>query len=430
MKFLNNYFQLAKFNTSVSQEAIGGVTTFLTMAYILFVNPLILGDAGMDKGALFTVTCVASIVGTLLAAFWAKMPLAMAPGMGLNAFFTYTLVMNEGVSWQTALGVVFLSGVVFLLLTIAGLREKIANSIPVSIRLSVSAGIGLFITLIGLKGLGLVVDHPATLVTLGALSPTVIFGLLGLLLTGILEYKRVKGGILIGIVFTTALAVIFGEAAMPENFVAQPESMAPLVMELDVMSALKISLIGPIFSFMFVDLFDSIGTIIACAYQAKLNDKEGNVPGLKKVLMADAAATIIGSGLGTSTTTTYIESASGIAEGAKTGLASVFTAACFMLALFFSPLALAIPAYATAPALIIVGAYMFKNVSAIKFDDLTESLPAFFTVVFMPLTYSVSTGMTFGFLSYVLLKVFTGQAKSVSSTMWVIGALSLINLLV
>jgi AGZA family xanthine/uracil permease-like MFS transporter len=267
-------------------------------------------------------------------------------------------------------------------------------------------------------------------VTLGELTPTVIFGLLGLLLTGILEYKRVKGGILIGIVFTTALAGIFGEAAMPENFVAQPESMAPLVMELDIVSALKISLIGPIFSFMFVDLFDSIGTIIACAYQAKLNDKDGNVPGLKKVLMADAAATIIGSGLGTSTTTTYIESASGIAEGAKTGLASVFTAICFMLALFFSPLALAIPAYATAPALIIVGAYMFKNVSAIKFDDLTESLPAFFTVVFMPLTYSVSTGMTFGFLSYVLLKVFTGQAKSVSTTMWVIGALSLVNLLV
>ena len=422
------FFDLNKNNTSISKEFLGGFTTFLTMAYIIFVNPDILSEAGMDKDALYTATILAAIIGTLLAAFWAKMPLAMAPGMGLNAFFTFTLVIGQGISWQTALGVVFLSGIVFLILTILGVREKIAQAIPISIRTAVSAGIGLFISFIGLKSMGLIASDPATFIRLGTLGSEVLLGLFGLILILVLEIRKIRGGILIGILSTTLLAMLIGVSPFPNELLAKPASIGSSFFALDIKSALKWSLIGPIFSFMFVDLFDSIGTILVCTKEAKIQKENGEVPGLKKILMADAFATIIGSFIGTSTTTTYIESASGIADGAKTGLASVFTALLFGMALFFGPLATAIPAFATAPALVMVGIYMFKNIKEIDFKDLTEFTPAFLTIILMPLTYSISNGLSFGFISYALLKLGTRRHQEVTKTMWIIAGLSLLNL--
>ncbi len=425
---LDKYFQISSRHSSVRNEIIGGATTFLTMAYIIFVNPSILGDAGMDKNALITVTILASAIGTLLAGLWAKVPFAMAPGMGLNAFFTYTLVLGAGVEWQTALGVVFISGVIFFLLTITGIRTKIVHTIPLSLRLAVGAGIGLFIAFIGFKNMGLIVDNPATLVSIGKFSPTVLIGILGLIITAILEVRKVKGGIFYGIIITTIIALLAGQVSAPETLISMPPSIQPLFFKLDILSALNFALIGAIFSFMFVDLFDSVGTIVACSYEAGFVEKNGEVKHVDKVLEADAVATIIGSLLGTSTTTTYIESASGIANGARTGFASIITAGLFILALFFAPLIGIVPAYATAPALIIVGVYMFKSIKEIDFNDFSEAIPAFLTIILMPLSFSISIGLSFGFISYVLLKVASGKANNVSILMWVIAALSLVNL--
>lgn len=427
---LERFFQLKAHRTDVRKEVIGGLTTFLTMAYIIFVNPSILGDAGMDKGALFTVTCVASFIGTLITALWPRVPFAMAPGMGLNAFFTYTLVLGQGVAWETALGIVFLSGVTFVVLTFAGVREKLLAAIPQSLRMGTAAGIGLFIGFIGMKNMGLIVADPATLLRLGDFNLPVVLGLLAFLLTVILEIKRVTGGILIGILAATAAGIGFGIVEMPTSVISLPPSMSPLLFKLDISSALSLAFIAPIFSFMFVDLFDSLGTIVACSYQANLVDKDGRIPRIGRILEADAFATLIGALLGTSTTTTYIESASGISQGARTGLASLVTALLFVLALLFSPLAAVVPAFATAPALMMVGVYMFQNVRHIDFDDFVECVPAFLTVILMPLTYSISTGLTFGFISYVLLAVISGKRERISPAMWVIGAMSMANLLV
>jgi len=425
---LNKYFEIEKRQSSIKKEIIGGTTTFLTMAYIIFVNPSILGEAGMDKGALISVTIIASVIGTLLAGLWAKVPYAMAPGMGLNAFFTYTLVMGAGVSWETALGVVFLSGIAFLALTITGFRTKVVHTIPLSLRLAVGAGIGLFISFIGLKNMGLIVDNPATLVGLGKFTPTLIIGIIGLLITAILEVRKVKGGIFYGIIITTIIALVSGQVTTPDTFVSLPPSIEPLFFKLDIMSALSFSLIGAVFSFMFVDLFDSVGTIVACSYEAGFVDKEGKVTHIDKILEADALATVAGSLLGTSTTTVYIESAAGIANGARTGFASVVTATLFILALFFAPLIGIVPAYATAPSLIIVGVYMFKNIKEIDFNDFTEAIPAFLTIVLMPLTFSISIGLSFGFIFYVVLKLVVGKTGSISLLMWGIALLSVLNL--
>lgn len=425
---LEKFFKIKERHSTVKSEVIGGATTFLTMAYIIFVNPSILGAAGMDKTALITVTIVAAAIGTLLAGLWAKVPFAMAPGMGLNAFFTYTLVMGQGVNWQTALGVVFLSGIVFLVLTVTGIRTKIVKTIPISLRLAVGAGIGLFISFIGFKNMGLIVDNPATLVGIGKFTPTLLIGLLGLIITAILEVRKIKGGIFYGIIITTILAIVFGQVNLPDSIVSMPPSMQPLLFKLDIMSALSFALIGAIFSFMFVDLFDSVGTIVACSYEAGFVDKDENIKHVDRILEADAVATVVGSLLGTSTTTTYIESASGIANGARTGFASVITAGLFILALFFAPIIGIVPAYATAPALIIVGVYMFKNIKEIKFNDFSEGIPAFLTIILMPLTFSISIGLSFGFISYVLLKAVSGKFKDVSILMWIIAALSILNL--
>lgn len=426
---MNAIFKLKENNTNIKTEVIGGFTTFLTMAYIIFVNPLILSEAGMDKPALITATCLAACVGTLLAGLWARVPFAMAPGMGLNAFFTYTLVLGQGINWQTALGVVFISGVAFLILTLAGIREKIVRAIPVSLRISTAAGIGLFITFIGLKNLGLVVDNPATLVSIGALTRPVLIGLLAVFLITILEIRRVKGSILLGICVATAIGIFTGDVTL-EAIWSAPPSLAPLAFELDILAALQWGLAGAIFSFMFVDLFDSIGTIVACSYEAGHVEKDGSIKGIDKVLQADAVATVFGSLIGTSTTTTYIESASGIADGARTGLASVVTAVLFLVALFFAPLIGAVPAFATAPALIIVGVFMFRNIKEIDFSKFQTAVPAFLTMILMPLTFSIATGLTVGFLSYIIIAVFSGNFKQVSPVMWVVGLLSAINLFV
>ena len=424
-----DFFQLEKHGTNVKQEIIAGTTTFLTMAYIIFVNPGILSETGMDKGALITVTCLAAFIGTMITALWVNAPLAMAPGMGLNAFFTYTLVFGMGATWNQALGVVFISGVAFLLLTMTGFREKVIDAIPLQLRLAVGAGIGLFIAFIGLQNLGLIVANPATLVGLGPLSPTVVLGLLGLTIMGGLEIKQVKGGILIGILITTILGMILGYVQLPSGIISTPPSIAPIAFKLDIIGALKISMIGPIFSFMFVDLFDSVGTIVACANEAEMIDEKGKIENVSKILEADAAATVIGALLGTSTTTTFVESASGISQGGRTGLTSATTAILFLLAMFFTPIIGIVPAFATAPALIIVGVYMFKNLINIDLHKIEIAIPTFLTIILMPLTYSISTGITFGFISYAVIEIISGKMKSVNSTMWIIVALSLVELL-
>ena len=423
------FFHFDERETNLKQETIGGITTFLTMAYIVIVNPMILSDGtGMDKGALITVTCLAAAIGSLLVAFIANMPLAMAPGMGMNAFFTYSLVIGRGIPWQQALGIVFLSGMLFLMLTFMKIREKIVDAIPISIRYSIAAGIGLFIALIGLKNMGLIVANPATLIGLGKFNKPVLLGLLGLIITGFFELKKIKGGILYGILITTVLGILTGAAKLPTEVISFPPSIAPTFLKFDVLGALKFAFIGPIFSFMFLDLFDSIGTIIACGKEAGLADENGDIKDVGKALEADALATVIGSVLGTSTTTTFVESAAGVADGARTGFSSIIVAVCMILTLFFAPIIGIVPGYATAPALIIVGIYMFKNLLDIDFHQIDIAIPSFLTIIMMPLTYSISIGISFGFISYVIIEIFNGKIKEVKPVLWVITVLAVINL--
>lgn len=426
---MEKLFQLKEHGTTLKQEIIAGITTFLTMAYIIFVNPSILSMTGMDKGALITVTCLASAIGTAITAFWVNAPLAMAPGMGLNAFFTFTLVLGNGATWEQALGVVFISGVIFLALTFSGLREKIIDAIPAEIRLAVGAGIGLFIAFIGMQGMGLIVSNPATVVALGKFNLNVVLGLVGFAIMGFLEMKKVKGGILIGIVATTVLGIIFGAVQLPSQIISMPPSPAPIALKLDVLGAIKPIFLGSIFSFMFVDLFDSLGTIMACAHEAEMIDEKGKIKNVSKILEADAIATVIGSLLGTSTTTTFVESASGIAVGGRTGLTALTTAVLFAISLFFSPIIGVVPAFATAPALILVGVYMFKNLLDIDFHNIEVAIPCFLIIIMMPLTYSISIGISFGFISYILVCLFGGKITHVKPIMWAIGFFSVVELM-
>lgn len=429
-EMLEKLFKLKERNTTVKQEVIGGFTTFMTMSYIIFVNPSIMADTGMDKGALITITCLSAAIGSLIAAFWANAPLGLAPGMGLNAFFTYTLVIGKGIPWETALGVVFISGLFFLVMSIGGIRERIAQAIPVELKIASTAGIGLFIAFIGLKSMGLIVANPATFVSLGKFSPTVVLGVIGIIISALLELRQVKGGMLVGMVVTTVLGIIIGVVNLPTAIISMPPSIAPIAFKLDILGALKLSLLGPIFSFMFVDLFDSLGTLIACAKEMGLEDEEGNILSLGRMIHTDVASTIIGSLLGSSTVTTLSETTAGIAAGARTGLASVIIGLSFLLSLLFTPIVGIVPAYATAPALIIVGIYMFKNLKDLDLHDFRTALPVFATVIMMPLTYSISTGLSFGFLSFIIVHVGTGEYKKVSPVLWGIGLLSLISLVV
>ncbi|CAN5449103.1 NCS2 family permease [soil metagenome] len=415
---------------AVGREVSAGITTFLTMSYILFVNPQILSDAGMDFDAVITATGLAACFGTLLMAFWVKAPLAMAPGMGLNAFFAYTLVIGEGITWETALGVVFVSGVVFLILTIWGVREKIVNSIPISLRLAIPAGIGLFIALIGFQNMGLIVPSDATMISLGSFTTEVILGLSGLLLIIIMESRKVKGSILIGILAVTVAALMAGQISWSGQVVSLPPSPSPVAFQLDILGALTWGLMGAIFSFMFVDLFDSVGTLVACTYEAGMVREDGTIEKIDKMLESDAVATVFGSLIGTSTTTTYIESAAGIEVGGRSGLTAFITALLFIIALFFTPMIALVPVYATAPALVVVGIFIFKNIRKISLEKFTDIVPVFLTVVLMPLIYSISLGLTFGILAWVLLKAVSGEFSKISGVMWIVGILSTINLLV
>ena len=424
---MEKFFKLSHYHTTAKQEIIAGITTFLTMAYIVFVNPVMLSATGMEKGALITATCLSAAIGTGLTGLWVNAPFAMAPGMGLNAFFTYTVVLGQGATWQEALGVVFLSGIVFVILTVTGVRKALIEAIPVEMRLAVGAGIGLFIAFLGMQTMGLIVANPATLVGLGQFTKPVILGVIGFTVMAFLEVKRMKGGILLGIVVTTILGIIMGEISIPDAVVSMPPSIMPVAFKLDIIGALRPALFGSIFSFVFVDLFDSLGTLLACANEAGLIDKNGKVEKIDKILEVDAASTMIGSVLGTSTVTTFVESASGIAAGGRTGLTSVTTSILFILTLFFSPIIGVVPGFATAPALIIVGVFMFKNLLDINLRDLETAIPCFLTIIMMPLSYSISIGIAFGFISYVAIKIFVGKAGTVKPILWAVAAFSFLE---
>ncbi|MDB8803582.1 NCS2 family permease [Romboutsia sp. 1001216sp1] len=429
LSFLDKIFKYTERGSNAKTEVIGGVTTFLTMAYIVFVNPAILSDAGMDKSALITVTILATAIGTLIFAFLANAPFALAPGMGLNAFFTYSLVIGEGTHWTQALGVVFISGTIFLILAVTGVRKYIADAIPKELSIASAAGIGLFLSFVGLKGMGVIVGNPDTLVALADFTPTVLIALFGLVLMGIFEVKKVKGGILISIIVTTVLSIVLGYVELPTSIISAPPSIAPVAFKLDILGALKFSLIGPIFSFMFIDMFDSLAFLISCCKQMGLEDKDGNIKGLSRMLYADVTSTLIGSMLGTSTVTTFGESAAGIAAGARTGLASVVTASLFLVTLLFTPLLGVVPSYAASPALVMVGVFMFSSIRQVDFNDSKIAVSAFVTVLLMPLTYSISIGLCFGFISYIIMHVVSKETEKISVTLWIIGALSVLNLM-
>ncbi len=428
---LEKLFKLNEHGTTVRKELIAGLITFLTMSYILIVNPVILGQTGMDKAALFTATAVASVMGTLLMAFIANIPVAQAPGMGLNSFFAATVVMTMGYSWQFALTAVFIEGIIFLILTFFNVREMIVNKMPKVLKSAIPVGIGLFITLIGLQHSGLIVNSEHTLVTLGSLANKGVWvTLLGLIVTAVLLARNVHGAILIGILTATVFALFLGVAHLPEgNLVSLPPDMSPVFAKFEWGQVFTFDMLIVVFTFLFVNLFDTIGTLIAVASKAGLIDKEGNFPKVKKALFADALATTFGAIAGTSTVTSYVESASGVASGGRTGLTAVSTAALFCLAMFFAPIFLLVPAQATAPALIIVGLFMLSSVLEINFNDFTESLPAFLTIVMMPFAYSIAQGIIFGMLGFVLMKVFTGRGKEVSTAVYVIAALFLVKII-
>ncbi len=430
MKFMEEFFKIKERGSSIKIELIAGTATFLAMAYIIMVNPMILSEAGMPKEALIIATCLATAFGTIITGIVAGVPIAMAPGMGLNAFFTYTLVLNKKVSWETALGIVFLSGLVFFILSVIGVRERIVKAIPKAVVNATSVGIGIFISIIGLKNMGLVVASPSTLVTLGKLEGTVLLGLLGLLIIVVLEIRKVKGSILIGILASTLVGIIFKKVNLPTSFLNTNFNFSSIFLKLDILGALKWSFVGVIFSMMFIDMFDSVGTIIACSKEAGLVEKDGTIKKLGTMLTLDAIATMVGALLGTSTTTSYIESAVGIEEGGRTGLTSVVTGILFLLAMIFTPIFAIVPPFATSAALIMVGMFMMQRIKEIDFSTLENGFPSFLTIIMMPLTYSISTGLAFGFISYTLIKLVRGKAKEVDPVMWIITGLSILSLVV
>jgi AGZA family xanthine/uracil permease-like MFS transporter len=426
---LDRYFSLSERGTSPGREALAGTTTFLTMAYIVLVNPAILGQAGLPVAAVAAATCFAAAFASILMGMYANVPLALAPGMGLNAYFAFTVVGQMGVPWPVALGCVFISGVAFLLLTLTGLRQMIVRAIPMHLFAAVAGGIGLFIGFIGLKNAGIIVANPATFVSLGDLhAPGAVLALFGLLVMGTLSIWNVRGAILIGIVLTTLLAAVFGQI----EFKPEPYSLATItgtVFKLDLPGVFKLSggLLEILFVFLFVDLFDNIGTLVAVTKRAGLMDEAGNIEGLNKILVTDAAATMVGSLAGTSTVTSYVESAAGVQAGGRTGLTAVVVAGLFLAALFFAPIAGVVPAYATAPALLFVACLMLRDLVDVDWSDTTESVPAAITALVIPFTYSIAHGIAFGFITYAGLKLLTGQARQVKPVVWVIAVVFLIK---
>ena len=448
---MENFFKLKEHGTDVKTEVIAGLTTFMTMAYILAVNPSILGATGMDTGAIFTATALASAIGSFCMALFANLPFVLSAGMGLNAYFAYTVVLGMGYSWEVALTAVFVEGIIFIILSLTNVREAIFNAIPASLKVAVSVGIGLFITFIGLQNAHIVVDG-STLVGLFSFNGsvkagtfqsegiTVVLALIGLLITALLVIKNVKGNILLGILITWVLGIICqltglyvpnAEAGfyslIPSGIISAPASVAPTLFKMDFSAIASLNFVVVVFAFLFVDIFDTLGTLIGCATKANMLDKEGKLPGIKGALMADAVGTTVGACLGTSTITTFVESSSGIAEGGRTGLTSIVSGLLFILALFFSPVFLAIPSFATAPALIVVGFFMMQSVAKINWSDMLEAIPAFICIFAMPFMYSISEGISFGVISFVVLNAVAGKAKKITPLMWVLAVLFILK---
>ena len=429
---MDKLFKLQERGSTVSREVIGGITTFLAMSYILAVNPGILSGAGLEWGSVFTATAVSAAIATLVMAFCANLPVALAPGLGLNAFFTYTVVLGMGCTPAFALTAVLLEGILFIVLSLFGIREAIIKSIPLNLRKAVAVGIGLFIALIGLANAGIVANDTGTLigfVNLDLKHASAIVALLGLVITIVLYTLKVPGAILIGIILTTLIGIPFGVTSVPENFSPVSKPASPHLFMFEWGSVLTVKFFIVFFTFLFTDLFDTIGTLLGVAEQANLKDSEGNVVNAKGALLSDAVGTVVGACLGTSTVTSFVESSSGVAAGARTGLASVVTAVLFLIALFLSPLFALVPSAATAPALIFVGFLMMRSVMGIDFTDLSEGIPAFITIIVMPFSYSISKGITFGIISYILCKVVSNKAKEIPVVTWVLGAIFLFDII-
>jgi AGZA family xanthine/uracil permease-like MFS transporter len=425
---LERLFQLKAHNTNVRTEILAGITTFLAMAYILFVNPSILGATGMDKGALFVATCLAAAIGSATMGIIANYPIALAPGMGLNAFFTYTVVLHLGHTWQVALGAVFISAVIFFALSILRIREWIINAIPLPLRSAIAAGIGLFLALIALQNAGIVVKHDVTMLSLGDLAkPAPVLATLGFFLIIALERLKVRGAVLIGILAVTIVAMLLGFSEF-NGVMSMPPSLAPTFLQLDIRGALDVGLISVIFAFLFVDLFDNSGTLIGVAKRAGLMDKNGHMPKMGRALIADSTAAMAGSLLGTSTTTSYIESAAGVSAGGRTGLTAIVVAILFLLALFFAPLASSVPAYATAPALLFVAVLMASGLAEIDWDDLSVAAPVVITALAMPFTYSIANGIAFGFIAWTGIKLLSGQWRELNPALVILSVLFVVKL--
>lgn len=414
--------------TTVRTELLAGLTTFLTMSYILAVNPAMFSQLdGMSAGAVFTATALAAIIGTVAMALLAKMPFGLAPGMGLNAFFVYTVCMGMGYSWQFALTAVFIEGLIFIVLTLSNLREAIVNAIPASLKNAIGAGIGLFIAFIGLQNAGIVVNNDATLVSLGDItSGSALLGLIGLVVTGVLVIKDVRGGLLIGILVTTIIGIPMGLTEY-NGVVSMPHSISDIFCQFEWNHVLSLDMVVVVFTFLFIDMFDTIGTLVGVCTKANIIGADGRIPRIKEAFMADSIATTVGACLGTSTTTTYVESASGVAQGGRTGLTAFAVAVCFAISLFFSPIFLAIPAAATAPVLVIVGLFMMSPIKNIPFDDYAESIPAFVTIIMMPMVYSISDGILMGMISYVILNALCGNFKRITPAMYILAVLFILK---
>ncbi len=419
---LTKLFGFKKETMNVRTEIFAGITTFLTMAYILAVNPNILGDTGMDKGALFTTTVLISGLTTIFMGLYAKLPFALAPGMGLNAFFAYTVCLILGYSWQFALTAVFLEGIIFIILTLTNIREKLVYLIPDTLKKSISAGIGVYIAFIGLQGAGVIVNNDATLVSLGDLtSGAPLLCIIGIILTSIMLIKNVKGGLLIGILATTIIGIPLGVTKF-NGIISTPPSIEPIFFKFQWDQILTKDMFIVVFTFLFVDLFDTIGTIIGVTTRAGITDKNGKIPGLKQAFLVDAVGTTVGAMIGTSTVTTFVESAAGVEQGGRSGLTAFSAGICFLVAMFFAPFFLAIPAAATAPVLFLVGLMMMASVTKIDFMDYTEAIPAFVCIIMMPLSYSISEGIVLGQLSYVLVNVLSGNHRKVTVGMYILAA--------
>ncbi|OLF39584.1 MULTISPECIES: NCS2 family permease [unclassified Psychrobacter] len=429
MNAIERYFGINGDNTTIKTEIVAGITTFLTMAYIIFVNPNILAEAGMDKGAVFVATCLAAAIGCFIMGLYARLPVALAPGMGLNAFFTYGVVLGMGYAWQTALGAVFLSGCIFILLSLFKIREWIINSIPIALKQGVIAGIGAFLAFIALQSSGVIVGQDATLVTLGDMTSFgPMMASIGFFVIIGLSYKKVPGAVTIGILLVALISLLAGHTEFA-GIISTPPSIAPTLMQLDIAGAFDVTMISVIFAFLFVDLFDTAGTLVATTSQAKLIDKDGNIPNMGKALLADSTATVTGAMLGTSSTTSYVESVAGIAAGGRTGLVAVTVGVMFLLSTFFAPLAGMIPAYATAGAIFYVAVLMLGTLKDINWADLTDAAPVVVVLLFTPLTYSIADGIALGFITFTAVKLMSGKVNEVTLPVWVLTIILLVKII-